>query len=314
MAPTILVIGATGNTGKGVVYNLPKLLASKSNNYRILGLTRSLNNPTSQKLAKLPLVEMQEKDWTTIDANWLKEQEVVKAYVAPHNLPQQFVDESALYVAMLQAGVKYVVKLSTSSDRVSPSSQIFYGRAHWALENQLSQPEFKSLQWTSLQATLFTSVLIDSIVDWIKQYQKTGNQGVLKTVLAADVPVGVIDPEEVGKIGAHLLALDDPTPHNQARYILSGPEDITGRRLVETVEQYAGVKVQDVEYKDVSWIKYLSTAGGYPEKYLPSIFASCEVLWQGKCSLSATPNSKEIIELSPPKHTIADVLKAIMEA
>ncbi|KAG0739745.1 hypothetical protein G6F32_015928 [Rhizopus arrhizus] len=89
------------------------------------------------------------------------------------------------------------------------------------------------------------------MVDWIKQYQKTGSQGVLKTVLAADVPVGVIDPEEVGKIGAHLLALDDPTPHNRARYILSGPEDITGRRLVETVEQYAGVKVQDVEYKDL---------------------------------------------------------------
>jgi uncharacterized protein YbjT (DUF2867 family) len=314
MAPTILVIGATGNTGKGVVYNLSKLLASKNNNYRILGLTRSLNNPTSQKLAKLPLVEMQEKDWTTIDANWLKEQEVVKAYVAPYALPQQFVDESALYVAMLQAGVKYVVKLSTSSDRVSPSSQIFYGRAHWALENQLSQPEFKSLQWTSLQANLFTSVLIDSMVDWIKQYQKTGSQGVLKTVLAADVPVGVIDPEEVGKIGAHLLALDDPTPHNQARYILSGPEDVTGRRLVETVEQYAGVKVQDVEYKDVSWVKHLNTAGGCPEKYFPSFFASCEVLWQDKCSLSATPTSKEIIELSPPKHTIADALKAIMEA
>ncbi|KAG1316305.1 hypothetical protein G6F62_013594 [Rhizopus arrhizus] len=215
---------------------------------------------------------------------------------------------------MLQAGVKYVVKLSTSSDRVSPSSQIFYGRAHWALENQLSQPEFKSLQWTSLQANLFTSILIDSMVDWIKQYQKTGSQGVLKTVLAADVPVGVIDPEEVGKIGAHLLALDDPTPHNRARYILSGPEDITGRRLVETVEQYAGVKVQDVEYKDVSWVKHLNTAGGCPEKYFPSFFASCEVLWQDKCSLSATPTSKEIIELSPPKHTIADVLKAIMEA
>ncbi|KAG1137340.1 hypothetical protein G6F37_013548 [Rhizopus arrhizus] len=215
---------------------------------------------------------------------------------------------------MLQAGVKYVVKLSTSPDRVSPSSQIFYGRAHWAIENQLSQPEFKSLQWTSLQANPFTNTFIAPIVDWIKQYQKTGNQGVLKTVLAADVPVGVIDPEEIGKIGAHLLALDDPTPHNQARYILSGPEDITGKRLVEIVEQYAGVKVQDVEYKDVSWIKYLSTAGGYPEKYLPSIFASCEVLWQGKCSLSAAPTSKEIIELSPPKHTIADALKSIMEA
>ncbi|KAG0732597.1 hypothetical protein G6F61_013847 [Rhizopus arrhizus] len=170
------------------------------------------------------------------------------------------------------------------------------------------------MAWTSLQPNLFTNTFIVPIVDWIKQYQKTGNKGVLKTVLAADVPVGVIDPEEIGKIGAHLLALDDPTPHNQARYILSGPEDITGRRLVETVEQYAGVKVQDVEYKDVSWIKYMSTTGIYSEKYLLSFFASCEALWQGKCSLSATPTSKEIIELSPPKHTIADVLKAIMEA
>jgi uncharacterized protein YbjT (DUF2867 family) len=53
MAPTILVIGATGNTGKSVVGNLPKLLeASKSNtNYRVLGLTRSLDSPASQKLA-----------------------------------------------------------------------------------------------------------------------------------------------------------------------------------------------------------------------------------------------------------------------
>ncbi|KAG1137004.1 hypothetical protein G6F37_011538 [Rhizopus arrhizus] len=314
MAPTILVIGATGNTGKGVVYTLSKLLASKNNNYRILGLTRSLNNSTSQKLAKLPLVEMQEKDWTTIDANWLKEQEVVKAYVAPHALPEQFVDESALYVAMLQAGVKYVVKLSTTSSNVSPSSQIFYGRAHWAVESQLSQPEFKSLQWTSLQANLFTTFIIGPIADWIKQYQNTGTQGVLKTVLAADGPVGVIDPEEVGKIGAHLLALDDPTPHNQARYILNGPEDITGRRLVETVEQYAGIKVQDVEYKDESWIKHLGTAGGHLEKYLPPISVSFKPLWQGVNSLSATPTSKEIIELSPPKHTVADVLKAIMEA
>ncbi|KAG0736580.1 hypothetical protein G6F57_009898 [Rhizopus arrhizus] len=313
MAPTILVIGATGNTGKGVVYNLPTLLASKNSNYRILGLTRSLNSPTSQKLAKLPLVEMQEKDWTTIDADWLKEQEVVKVYVASHNLPHQFLDESALYVALLQAGVKYVVKLSTSAVHVSPSSPVFYGRTHWAIESLLSQPEFRSLQWTSLQPNLFTNAFIAPIVDWIKQYQKTGNQGTLPTILAADAPVAMIDPEDVGKVGAYLLALDDPTPHNQVRYILNGPEDITGRQIVEMVEQYVGVKVQDVEYKATSTINGLITAGIFPEKYLPSFLASCEALWQGKCSLSEAPTSKEIIELAPPKRTTADTLKAIME-
>jgi uncharacterized protein YbjT (DUF2867 family) len=44
MTPTILVIGATGNTGKSLVRGLPKLLESSNTNYRILGLTRSLDN------------------------------------------------------------------------------------------------------------------------------------------------------------------------------------------------------------------------------------------------------------------------------
>ncbi|KAG1169104.1 hypothetical protein G6F46_012727 [Rhizopus delemar] len=56
------------------------------------------------------------------------------------------------------------------------------------------------------------------------------------------------------------------------------------------------------------------TTAGYPEKSLPSLLLSCEAAWQGKSSLSATPTSKEVIELAPPKHTIADVLKAVMEA
>ena len=109
MSPTILVIGATGNTGKNVICNLPYLIKSKNENYRILGLTRSLNNPVSQDLVKLPHVEMQEKDWTTIDSNWLKEQGVVRVFIASHNMPHQFMDESTLHIALLDAGVEYVV-------------------------------------------------------------------------------------------------------------------------------------------------------------------------------------------------------------
>jgi uncharacterized protein YbjT (DUF2867 family) len=311
MAPTILVIGATGNTGKSVVRNLSMLLESKNSNYQILGLTRSLDNPASQKLAKLPIVEMQEKDWTTIDAGWLKDQAVTRVYIAPHNLPHQFVDESALYVALLHAGIKYVVKVSTNVEYIGPTNPVFYGRAHWAIENLLSQPEFKNLQWTSLQPNFFTISYLASVADWIKQYQKTGNQETLAIIPAADAPVAMIDPEDVGKIGAYLLALDDPTPHNHARYILSGPEDVTGKQIVETVEQYTGVKVQDVEYKATSWFNDL--VGIYPKKYLPSILVGCEPLWQGKCSLSGTPTSKEVMELAPPKRTIVDALKAMME-
>jgi uncharacterized protein YbjT (DUF2867 family) len=312
MAPTILVIGATGDTGKSVIYNLPKLLESSNSNYRIVGLTGSSDNSVSQKLAKLPHVEMLEKDWTTIDAAWLQSQEVVKVYIAPHNLPHQFIEESALYIALLNAGVKYVVKISTNVEYVSPTNPVYYGRTHWAIETLLSQPDFKDLQWTSLQPNFFTATYLASTAGWIKSYQKTGKQEILAMNPAADVAVAMIDPEDVGNIGAHLLALEDPTPHNHARYVLSGPENVTGKSIVELAELYAGVKVEKVKFKDTEWIRDLAKTG-YPEKILGSILAGCEPLWQGKCSLAGTPTSKEIIELAPPKRTVADALKVMLE-
>jgi uncharacterized protein YbjT (DUF2867 family) len=313
MAPTILIIGATGNTGKNVARQLPKLLELSNSSYRILGLTRSLENPVSQKLAKLPHVEMQEKDWTTIDAAWLRSQEVAKVYIAPHNLPHQFVEESALHVALLHADVKYVVRVSTNVEYIGPTNPVYYGRSHWAIENLLSQPEFNSLQWTSLQPNFFTASYLAVAADWIKAYRTTGKQETLAMNPSADTAVAMIDPEDVGNIGAHLLALEDPTPHNHARYVLSGPEDVTGKDIVELVEQYAGVKVQKVEFKSTSWLDDLVKTGVFPEKVLPSVLAGCEPLWQGKCSLAGTPTSNEIMELAPPKRTVAEALKAMLE-
>ncbi|CZR66550.1 related to NmrA-like family protein [Phialocephala subalpina] len=313
MAPTILVIGATGNTGKNVIRQLPKLLESSTTPYRILGLTRSLDNPASQKLAKLPKVEMQEKDWATIDTAWLQSQDVVRVYIAPHNLPSQFVDESALHIALLHAGVKYVVRVSTNVEYVSPTNPVYYGRSHWAIENLLSQPEFESLQWTSLQPNFFTASYLDSAADWIKSYQKTGKQDTLSMNPAENVAVAMIDPEDVGNVGAHLLALEDPSPHNHAKYVLSGPEDVTGKGIVELVEKYVGVKVQKAEFKATSWIGDLVKAGVYPEKVLPSILAGCEPLWEGRCSLAGTPTSGAVMKLAPPRRTVEDALKTMLE-
>lgn len=59
MAPTILIVGATGNTGRSVTETLPGLL-QKSNslsNHRVIGLTRSLDSPAAKELAKIPGVE-----------------------------------------------------------------------------------------------------------------------------------------------------------------------------------------------------------------------------------------------------------------
>jgi uncharacterized protein YbjT (DUF2867 family) len=314
MISTILVIGATGNTGKSVVRCLPALLESSKNGpYRVLGLTRSLSSPASQKLVGLPHVEMLEKDWTTIDAAWLRSQKVTRVYIAPHNQPQQFVEESALHTALLHAGVKYVVRVSTNVEYIGPTNPVYYGRAHWAIENLLSQPEFEALQWTSLQPNFFTASFLASAAEWVKEYRKTGKRETLSITPAAEAAVAMIDPEDVGSVGAHLLALEDPTPHNQARYVLSGPEDVTGKRIVEVVEHLTGLRVESVAFKATGWLDEMVAAGVYPKNVLPSIFAGFESLWEERCSLAKTPTSEAILELAPPKRTILDALKAMVE-
>lgn len=64
MATSILIVGATGNTGRGVVNTLSKLLKTGSaiSGFRLLALTRSSESPAAQQLAELPNVEICETE------------------------------------------------------------------------------------------------------------------------------------------------------------------------------------------------------------------------------------------------------------
>lgn len=242
MDPTILVIGATGNTGKNVLRTLPGLLAAAGLKYRILGLTRSTSHPVSQELAQLPGVEMIEKDWTRIESAWLKDQNVVRAFVAPHNLAHQFYDESTLLVAMLNAGVKYVVKVSTMLEFLGPANPVFYGRTHWAIEEMLSQPEFDGMHWTSLRPNVFTSAFLYPAAHWVKNYRATGERGPLQLMVAADAPVSLIDPDDFGRAGAALLALEDVSNTTRGDMFFAVPMTSRGRKLSSGLRSTLGRK------------------------------------------------------------------------
>lgn len=313
MAPTILIVGATGNTGRSTVETLSKLLKTSNtlSGYRILAVTRSSSSPAAQQLANLPGVEVVEQNWVEITAQWLREQEVVRAFIAPHNLPNQFAEESTFHVAALRAGVKYVVRISTTAANVRPDCQAYYPRSHWAIEAMLSSPEFKGLQWTSLQPNVFSSLYLQTVAEFIKQYRKTGKQDTLRLMASADQPVGVIDADDVGVVAAHLLSQEDPTVHNNAKYVLNGPEDINGNQIVKMVEQYIDAQVENVSYKDTSLIDHMAAASQESKNVILSIKHAFETGWEGKCSASTT--SKEILELAAPKRTCADMLKILLQ-
>lgn len=83
MAPAILIVGATGNTGRSVVATLSESINTTRAlaGHCIIALTRSSDSSVAQNLAKLPNVSIQEKNWVDISPDWLRERNVVKAFV-----------------------------------------------------------------------------------------------------------------------------------------------------------------------------------------------------------------------------------------
>lgn len=314
MAPTILVVGATGNTGRSVVETLSKLLPTISTlaGHRILALTRSKDSPAAQPLSSLPGVEVEQHNWPETTAAWLRSHQVVRAFIASHNAPNQFAEESQFHLEALHAGVKYVVRISTTAPNVRPDSRAYYPRSHWAIEQLLSSPEFEALHFTSLQPNFFTTFLADTVADFIQQYRKTGEQGTLRLIIDRDAPIGIVDPDDVGAFAAHLLAQDDTSAHNGARHILNGPEDITGRQVAEIVNGYIGVEVKDVRYKDVSFIEQWADAETKEAKnIIRSICYAPVCSWEGKTKAETT--SQAVLDLAPPKGTFAATLRRKVE-
>jgi len=309
--PSFLVVGATGNTGGGVLQYLTESLpkSNKFSEYRIIGLTRDTNGAKAQELAKLPRVDMIAQDWTLINAAWLKEHEVERVFIASHNGVSHFTDESLFLNYALEADVKYVVRISTTTTNIGPATPVFYARNHWAIETMLEQPEFKALQWTSLQPNVFIAQFTPQVVDWVKTYKKDGTKKPFNFMLDGDSKAAPIDPTEVGIIAGKLLALDDVSPHASQKYCLNGPQNATGKEITKLVEKHAGTTIDDVTYRDTSFIDYARSAGT-PESVLASLALAPMRAYEGQTSVENMPTSPAILKLHTLKHGMLDTLDA----
>ncbi|KAJ4990972.1 hypothetical protein SVAN01_03543 [Stagonosporopsis vannaccii] len=313
MAPTILIVGATGNTGQETVRTLSKLIETSQtfSGYRLLAQTRSSNSPAAQQLAKLPHVEVVEYHWPEITPDWLREHEVVRAFIASHNLPNQFVEESTFHVAALKAGVKYVVRISTTAANVFPSNETYYPRTHWAIEALLSSSDFDDLHWSSLQPNVFFSYVLAPAAEAVNAHRKGEKQDTLRLMLGETTLTGVIHPDDVGNFAARLLLQEDTSKHNKRKYVLNGPEDVIGAQVVKLVEEAVGGKVENVSFKDLSFVDDMAANSKESRNVMMSIKHAQETTWAGKASASTT--SKEVLELAPPTRTIVDAWKEALE-
>lgn len=311
MAPTILVVGATGNTGPSVVETLSSNIKNTTfSGYRILATTRSSTGEVARRLADLPGVEVVEQNWADITADWLREQQVVRVFIAPHNGPTQFAEESTFHLAALHAGVDYVVRISTTACNVRPDYKAYYPRSHWAIEALLGSPEFSELKWSSLQPNVFFPYVLGPAVELVKKVRSGGEQETLKLMLDENAPAGVVDASDVGSFAARLLLEEDVSKHNGAKYVLNGPEDLTGAKIVKMAEEYIGAPVKDVAFRDMSWVDDLVANTGELKNVIGSLRYAPELYWEGKASASTT--SQVVLELNPPKITAAQAFNTLL--
>ncbi|KAK8087661.1 hypothetical protein PG997_002622 [Apiospora hydei] len=309
MAPTFLVVGATGNTGRSTVATLSQILKQEGSNspfagHRILALTRSAQGAAAKHLATLPGVEVLEFNWATVTEAWLRDHEVVRAFVASAVDPAQFSVESAFLLAALRAGVEYVVRISTTAGNVRPDCDAYYARTHWAIEAMLSTPAFEPLKWTSLQPNAFSTLAFFTAGMFVKKYRETGGKQdePLRLIADPDAPIGIIDADDIGPIAARLLLHADPAAHERRRYAVNGPEDVTGRQMVAMVERAIGAPVRAVSYKDMSYVEGMAAAADEGHRTLIlSIRHAMEVLWRGEAAASTT--SREVLEVAAPRTT-----------
>jgi uncharacterized protein YbjT (DUF2867 family) len=152
---------------------------------------------------------------------------------------------------------------------------------------------------------------------FIKEYRETGKLGTLRLMGSKDTPVGVVDSDEVGVVAAHLLAQQDTAKHNKGRYVLNGPEGITGEGIVRLVEEIIGVPVPEhnVSYQDVSGLDGLLEAEymgpGISRNVVLSMKRAVEKAWGG--GFPTVPTSKEVLDIAAPRRTPREMLESLLE-
>ncbi|OON82582.1 hypothetical protein B1H18_00425 [Streptomyces tsukubensis] len=211
----IVVTGATGNVGRHVV---SEVLAAGG---QVRAVTRDAASAST-----VPGVR-------TVEANPAEPGTMTEALDGARALFLNYsaVRESTgdLLALAKRQGVRHVVLLSSAAierDSDEPSDPI--ARLHRDLERAV---EDSGLDWTFLRPDMFA---VNTIKFWGRQIRDEGQ------VRAAygDAALAPIDERDVASVAA--AALTRPSRHIGRRYLLTGPEALTQRRMVELIATAVG--------------------------------------------------------------------------
>ena len=259
MKTTILITGATGNTGLPLV----KQLSAGGVPIRAM-----LHTPEKKRMVEGSMVEVVVGDFKNRASMEQAMQGIESAYlVSPPSL-DQVRDQTAFVDAAKAMGVKHIVKLSALG--TAPDSPVGLLRWHAEVEEHIRG---SGLQYTFLHPHFFMENLL-------------ANAGTVKKEGTIYSPLGdaSISPVSVGDIAAVAAAVLTKGEHAGKTYTLTGPEAVTFAGIAWTL---GGVIGKPVRYVQVPFDAALQgmVQAGYPDWLAAELVKLMQTWSEGKGSL-----------------------------
>jgi uncharacterized protein YbjT (DUF2867 family) len=235
----ILVTGATGNAGGGVINGLLEIGAE----------ARGLVKPGSE--SKLP-------DGVEAAAGDLNDPESLREHlegVSAVFLLSGYEGIDRSLALMREAGVERVVLLSSSA---APTGDLENAVARYHILSERAVRE-SGLPWTFLRPNSFMS----NALRWLPQLEE-GN--VIRGPFG-DVAISTIDPDDLGAVAARALTTDE---HEGQTYRLSGPEALRPAEQVAILAKFAG---RDLRFEAQTTAEARTEMEGQmPKEYVDAFF------------------------------------------
>jgi NAD(P)H dehydrogenase (quinone) len=198
---TIAVIGATGNTGRAVVKELRQLGQDPICIVRNADKAREVLGANT----KIAVADLGDK------AALAKAFRGVEALFVTTNVNPQLAEQNNNAIdAAIEAGVKYLVRLSAGRAVVGPQSQAPSGRTQHAVDEKLRGSK---LGWVILRPGLFMQNVLG-------QAASIKNDSKFVMPYAKDFRLALTDVRDTGAVAARILI--NPEPHLGKEYEFTG--------------------------------------------------------------------------------------------
>jgi NAD(P)H dehydrogenase (quinone) len=219
----IAVVGATGNTGRAVVKELMQL------GHKAVCIVRNPDKAREVLGADAKTAVAELTDRAALEKAL---QGVESVFVVTGHNPGMVEQQNNVLDAALQAGVKYLVRVSGGRAVAVADSESVVGRGHYAIEQRLKQ---SGIKWTILRPGLFMQNVLGAAA-----LTKSENKLAVAYAYAKDRPVALIDVRDTGAVGARILL--DPAPHAGKTYEFTG-KLTTYSEFADVFSQVLGRKI-----------------------------------------------------------------------